>query len=205
MSAAAKKLHDRFGCAFLIKGGHLRGIKEAVDIFYDGKQELMLSAPFIRGVRTPWHRLHVLGGDNGYLARGLALPEAVQRSKEYITQAIAGSQRVGKTSSVGKHSQNILSDLFRISVIMLVKLNIMKKLKPLITAVLLSSFATAPGLPSRQTRTPNPNPTPSRPAPSPMKARRDGQAVYLHVRGPRDQTVLQGLSEGFQERPAKVH
>jgi len=62
MSAAAKKLHDRFGCAFLIKGGHFARNKRGVDIFYDGKQELMLSAPFIEGSHA-WHRLHVLGGD----------------------------------------------------------------------------------------------------------------------------------------------
>src|SRR5207247_1757371 len=31
---AAKELHRRFGCAALVKGGHLRGGREAVDIFF---------------------------------------------------------------------------------------------------------------------------------------------------------------------------
>src|SRR5205823_4459170 len=44
MRRAAKTIQSRFGCAALVKGGHLRGVKEAVDIFYDGKQELVLSA-----------------------------------------------------------------------------------------------------------------------------------------------------------------
>ena len=52
LRAAARELHQRFGCAALVKGGHLRGLREAVDIFYDGRQELLLSAPFIRGVST---------------------------------------------------------------------------------------------------------------------------------------------------------
>src|SRR3989442_15283655 len=46
---AAKEIYKRFHCAALVKGGHLRGMKEAVDIFYDGKQELLLAAPFIKG------------------------------------------------------------------------------------------------------------------------------------------------------------
>ncbi|MCX6922268.1 MAG: bifunctional hydroxymethylpyrimidine kinase/phosphomethylpyrimidine kinase, partial [Verrucomicrobia bacterium] len=52
LRSAARELHQRFGCAVLVKGGHLRGLKEAVDIFYDGRQELLLSARFIRGVST---------------------------------------------------------------------------------------------------------------------------------------------------------
>jgi hydroxymethylpyrimidine/phosphomethylpyrimidine kinase len=49
---AARQLHERFGCAALVKGGHLRGRREAVDIFFDGRTELLLSAPFVRGVST---------------------------------------------------------------------------------------------------------------------------------------------------------
>src|SRR5690242_12634337 len=44
---AAKLLQRRFRCAVLVKGGHLRGLREAVDIFYDGREELLLSAPFV--------------------------------------------------------------------------------------------------------------------------------------------------------------
>ena len=34
---AARELHKRFGCAALVKGGHLGGLKGAVDIFNDGR------------------------------------------------------------------------------------------------------------------------------------------------------------------------
>jgi hydroxymethylpyrimidine/phosphomethylpyrimidine kinase len=92
LRAAARALHARFGCAVLVKGGHLRGLREAVDIFYDGQQELLLSAPFIRGVSTHGTGCTYSAAIAGYLARGSALPQAVQQAKEYITQAIAQSQ-----------------------------------------------------------------------------------------------------------------
>ena len=88
---AARDLRRRFGCAALVKGGHLRGLKEAVDIFYDGKEELLLTAPFIRGVSTHGTGCTYSAAITAWLARGLPLDRAVQRAKEYITQAIAQS------------------------------------------------------------------------------------------------------------------
>jgi hydroxymethylpyrimidine/phosphomethylpyrimidine kinase len=92
---AGRELHRRFRCAVLVKGGHLRGLREAVDIFNDGRQELLLSAPFIRGVSTHGTGCTYSAAITGYLARGCPLPKAVERAKQYITQAIAGSQTVG--------------------------------------------------------------------------------------------------------------
>ncbi len=95
LRAAARTLQQQFGCPALVKGGHLRGLKQAVDIFYDGQQELLLSAPFIRGVSTHGTGCTYSAAIAGYLARGCPLPRAVQRAKEYITQAIARSQMAG--------------------------------------------------------------------------------------------------------------
>ena len=92
LRAAARKLHQRFGCAVLVKGGHLRGLREAVDIFYDGQQELLLSAPFVRGVSTHGTGCTYSAAIAGHLAQGRSLPRAVRQAKEYITQAIAQSQ-----------------------------------------------------------------------------------------------------------------
>jgi hydroxymethylpyrimidine/phosphomethylpyrimidine kinase len=89
---AARALHARFGCAVLVKGGHLRRLPDAVDILYDGRQELLLSAPFVRGVRTHGTGCAYSAAIVGYLARGLSLARAVCRAKEYITQAIARSR-----------------------------------------------------------------------------------------------------------------
>jgi hydroxymethylpyrimidine/phosphomethylpyrimidine kinase len=95
LRAAARELRKRYGGAALVKGGHLRSLKEAVDIFYDGKQELLLSAPFIRGVSTHGTGCTYSAAITGYMARGLPLPQAVRLAKDYITQAIAQSRRAG--------------------------------------------------------------------------------------------------------------
>jgi hydroxymethylpyrimidine kinase/phosphomethylpyrimidine kinase len=92
LRAAARVLHQRFGCAALVKGGHLRGLKEAVDIFYDGKTELLLSAPYIRGLSTHGTGCTYSAAVTAYLAKGRSLVQAAREAKEYITQAIARTQ-----------------------------------------------------------------------------------------------------------------
>ena len=89
---SARELQQRFGCAMLVKGGHLRGMKQAADFFYDGRTELLLTAPFIRGVKTHGTGCTYSAAVTAYLARGLELPDAVAKAKEHVTQAIAHSQ-----------------------------------------------------------------------------------------------------------------
>ena len=92
---AAREIKERFGCAALVKGGHLKGMREAVDIFYDGENELLLSAPFIKGMSTHGTGCTYSAAVTAYVARGLDLAEAVGQAKQHITQAIAWSQRAG--------------------------------------------------------------------------------------------------------------
>ena len=89
MRAVAREIQSRYGCAALVKGGHLRGLAQAVDIFFDGRTELLLSGPFIRGVRTHGTGCAYSAAITGYLALGCGLHLAVERAKQYITQAIA--------------------------------------------------------------------------------------------------------------------
>jgi hydroxymethylpyrimidine/phosphomethylpyrimidine kinase len=93
---AARQIHGRFRTAALIKGGHLRGYREAVDIFYDGKVELLLAAPFVRGIRTHGTGCTYSAAITAYLAQGFTLVEAVSKAKEFITQAIMNSRIAGK-------------------------------------------------------------------------------------------------------------
>jgi hydroxymethylpyrimidine/phosphomethylpyrimidine kinase len=92
LRSAARELHRRFGCAALVKGGHLWGVKQAVDFFYDGRTELMLTAPYIRGVKTHGTGCTYSAAVTAYLARGLELPQAAAKAKEHVTQAIAHSE-----------------------------------------------------------------------------------------------------------------
>jgi hydroxymethylpyrimidine/phosphomethylpyrimidine kinase len=95
---AAREIRHRFGCAALVKGGHLRDSREAVDIFFDGKDELLLTAPFVKGVSTHGTGCTYSAAIAGHLALGRSLPDAVARAKEYITQAIVQSRTVADHS-----------------------------------------------------------------------------------------------------------
>lgn len=98
LRTAARALRERYQCAVLLKGGHLAGVSNAVDIFVSGRTELMLTAPFVRGVSTHGTGCTYSAAIAALLARGCDLPEAVTQAKEFITQAIAQSHRVGEHS-----------------------------------------------------------------------------------------------------------
>ncbi|MBI4324990.1 MAG: bifunctional hydroxymethylpyrimidine kinase/phosphomethylpyrimidine kinase [Chloroflexi bacterium] len=91
MRSAARMIYRRYGCAALVKGGHLRGLREAPDIFYDGRTELLLTAPFVKGLSTHGTGCTYSAAIAGYLALGQGLPGAVQKAKQYITEALARS------------------------------------------------------------------------------------------------------------------
>jgi len=93
MREAARQIWRDFGCAVLVKGGHLKGAREAADIFYDGTTELLLTAPFIKGLRTHGTGCTYSAAIAAQLALGRKLPDAVARAKDYISAAIAQSQR----------------------------------------------------------------------------------------------------------------
>jgi len=102
LRAAARTIFSRFGCAVLAKGGHLRHTREAVDIFYDGQTELLLSAPFIRGIATHGTGCTYSAAICAALAWGHPLPAAVQIGKQYISSAIANSYRIGAHWALGR-------------------------------------------------------------------------------------------------------
>lgn len=96
MDAAARKIHSQFGCAVLVKGGHLRGARRATDIFFDGKFRLALSAPFVKGVRTHGTGCVYSAAICAELALGRDLRTACGHGKRFITRAIQKSYRIGK-------------------------------------------------------------------------------------------------------------
>ena len=64
-----------------------------MDIFYDGETELLLSAPFVRGVATHGTGCTYSAAIAAALALGHDLPGAVHLAKDFITRAIARSYR----------------------------------------------------------------------------------------------------------------
>ncbi len=89
MEQAGDELVRRFGTAFLIKGGHLREEARATDLLFtsDGSRH-RFSAPFVPGVATHGTGCTTSAAIASYLARGLPLPEAVERAKIYVTKAV---------------------------------------------------------------------------------------------------------------------
>jgi hydroxymethylpyrimidine/phosphomethylpyrimidine kinase len=96
MRAATRKIHSRFGCAVLVKGGHLENSSQAADIFFDGKTELLLSAPFIKNVRTHGTGCTYSAAICAALALGHDLPQAVEAGKRFVTATISNSYKIGK-------------------------------------------------------------------------------------------------------------
>ena len=93
LEAAAREIHRVFGCAALVKGGHLRSAPAATDIFFDGQKMVRLRAPFVRGVSTHGTGCTYSAAITAFLARGESLPRAVAAAKRYITRAILRSYR----------------------------------------------------------------------------------------------------------------
>ena len=96
LRSAARIIHSRYGCAALVKGGHLKNSRAALDVFFDGETELLLSAPFVKGVSTHGTGCTYSAAICAALALGHSLPHAVELGKNFITAAISESCRIGK-------------------------------------------------------------------------------------------------------------
>jgi hydroxymethylpyrimidine/phosphomethylpyrimidine kinase len=93
LRAAAREFHELYGCAALVKGGHLAGMNVAVDFFYDGKNEWLLEAPYVRGVSTHGTGCTYSAAVAAYRALGESLSDAVFKAKDFISNAIARSYK----------------------------------------------------------------------------------------------------------------
>jgi hydroxymethylpyrimidine/phosphomethylpyrimidine kinase len=102
LRSTARKIHARFGCAVLAKGGHLKNSRMAIDVFYDGQNELLLSAPFVNSVSTHGTGCTYSAAICAALALGHSLPHAVEIGKNFITDAISDSYRIGKFFALGQ-------------------------------------------------------------------------------------------------------
>lgn len=93
---AAADLHDRFGCAALVKGGHLQLGDQAVDVLFDGRNYTVLKARRVTGVSTHGTGCTYAAAITALLARRQTLAHAVREAKGFITRAIRRSYQAGK-------------------------------------------------------------------------------------------------------------
>ncbi|WP_399085289.1 bifunctional hydroxymethylpyrimidine kinase/phosphomethylpyrimidine kinase [Streptomyces sp. BBFR2] len=79
----------------LIKGGHLPGTADAVDLLTDGAEEHWLRAPRHDNRHTHGTGCTLASAVAARLAHGDTVPQAVTAAKEYVTGALAAGFRLG--------------------------------------------------------------------------------------------------------------
>jgi hydroxymethylpyrimidine/phosphomethylpyrimidine kinase len=95
LQTAARRLVDAGAGAALVKGGHLDG-PEAVDVFYDGRAMREVRAPRVATQHTHGTGCMTAAALAACLAKGMALPDAVQETKRFISAAIRGGLSIGR-------------------------------------------------------------------------------------------------------------
>ncbi len=94
MAEAARALRSLGPQAVLIKGGHLPG-PEAVDLLWDGREQLRLAAPKIDTPHTHGTGCTYSAAITARLALGDDLPRAVRAAREFVTRAIQRAPKLG--------------------------------------------------------------------------------------------------------------
>ena len=94
LKKSARMLVDELGAkAALVKGGRLDG--PATDVLYDGSEFLIFTTERIETANNHGTGCTLASAIAAGLAKGLALPVAVRRGKDYVTQAMRSSFPVG--------------------------------------------------------------------------------------------------------------
>ena len=79
--------------AVLVKGGHMEGA-EASDVLFDAQGRHIFSQPRIATTNTHGTGCTLSSAIAAQLAKGEALPTAVERAKAYLTQALRSASRL---------------------------------------------------------------------------------------------------------------
>ena len=102
MAAAAKKIHDTYGCAVLCKGGH--SVNDANDLLYAGGAARWFMGRRIDNPNTHGTGCTLSSAIAANLAKGYDLAASVQRAKDYLSGALAAMLDLGKGSGPLNHA-----------------------------------------------------------------------------------------------------
>ena len=92
---AARRIYALGARAVLVKGGHLDGETNAIDVLFDGDSMHTFSVPRIDTRNTHGTGCTYASAIAANLAKGYTLIKAVERAKRYVTAAIEHAQPVG--------------------------------------------------------------------------------------------------------------
>lgn len=102
--AAAEAVHAMGPDAVVVKGGHVHGdTAEVVDVFFDGTEMHTFAAPRIDTRNTHGTGCTYASAIAAHLARGRALPAAIEQAKRYVTAAIRHALPFGKGHGPTNH------------------------------------------------------------------------------------------------------
>lgn len=105
METAAKKI-VAMGCrAIVVKGGHATG--NALDVLFDGDKFYHFETKRIDTQNTHGTGCTFSSAIASQLAKGLSIPEAVQKAKKYVTTAIEHSLAIGHGNGPTNHFYNL--------------------------------------------------------------------------------------------------
>ena len=102
MHTAAKKIGDSYGCAVLLKGGH--SVNDANDLLYANGDFAWFEGKRIDNPNTHGTGCTLSSAIASNLAKGYTLTESVQRSKDYISGALAAMLDLGQGSGPMNHA-----------------------------------------------------------------------------------------------------
>jgi hydroxymethylpyrimidine/phosphomethylpyrimidine kinase len=112
MKKAAEAIHKRGARNVIVKGGHLEG--DAVDLLYDGRTFLTLSAPRIETKHSHGTGCTFASAIATGLAQGRTFLEASTQAKAYVTEAIRSGLAIGGGQGPVNHVAPLLRQCERI-------------------------------------------------------------------------------------------
>ncbi len=101
MEKAAKKIHETYGCAVLLKGGH--SINDANDLLYDKGKVCWFEGKRIDNPNTHGTGCTLSSAIASNLAKGMSLEDAIRQAKEYISMILETMLDLGKGSGPMNH------------------------------------------------------------------------------------------------------
>lgn len=108
IETAAKRIGDAYGCAVLLKGGH--NINDANDFLYSQGDGRWFYGTHIDNPNTHGTGCTLSSAIAANLAKGFDLPVAIQRSKDYLSGALAAMLDLGKGRGPMQHNFNLTGE-----------------------------------------------------------------------------------------------
>jgi len=109
MKAAAAEL-KKSGCKWVVvKGGHMEGETEAIDVAYDGNEFHLVKSPRFDTPHTHGTGCTFSSAIAAGLAKGYAPLQAIKTAKEYISAAIHSGLNIGKGRGPTNHLVGVKS------------------------------------------------------------------------------------------------